>query len=62
MFHRGNLFVLDRLNNRILIWKGWPSVSGQLPDRVVFQKDFESGDYGVSEHTVADINAMSIFD
>ncbi len=34
----GMLFVADRENNRILVWKTWPSQSYQPPDLVIGQK------------------------
>lgn len=35
-----NLIVADYLNNRVLIWSTFPTVSGQLPDLVLGQNDF----------------------
>ena len=34
----GMLFVADRDNNRIVVWKTWPSRSYQPPDLVIGQK------------------------
>jgi hypothetical protein len=37
-----HLFVADRLNNRILVWKTFPTSSGQAADAVIGQADFTS--------------------
>lgn len=38
----GRLFVMDRANNRVLIWNSLPKVNNQMPDLVLGQADFVS--------------------
>jgi len=43
LYSDGNhLFLADNSNHRVLIWNTIPTVSGQLPDLVLGQPDFES--------------------
>jgi hypothetical protein len=37
-----NLFVVDRMNNRILVWNSFPTTNGQPADTVIGQADFTS--------------------
>jgi hypothetical protein len=37
---RTHLFVVDRLNNRVLVWKSFPTSNGQAADAVIGQSDF----------------------
>jgi hypothetical protein len=36
-----HLFVVDRQNNRILVWDTWPTTNGQAASRVIGQPDFK---------------------
>lgn len=47
------IVVLDTYNNRVLIWKKWPTVSGQPADLVLGQPGFTSTTAGVGPSTMS---------
>jgi hypothetical protein len=47
-----HLVVIDEFNNRVLIWKTFPTTNGQAADLVLGQPDFTSAASGVSATTL----------